>query len=123
MIAGACPDLEDAFLRFEAGLLEHDRHHRGRGDRLAESDGKGDILVRGHSVLRTDERLAGDREKRGPDRSIFDAARTDQAVHHAGPLRPEAESPSHRASSGMPGAIRLVLRPARGGQSTESTGT
>src|SRR6267143_85972 len=57
MIAGACPDLEDAFLPFEAGLLEHNRDHRGRGDRLAESYGKGDILVRGHSVLRTNHRL------------------------------------------------------------------
>src|SRR5205807_10194987 len=122
MIPGARPDLEHALPRLEAGLLEHDRDHRGRGDRLAGSDRQWDVLVSRGLVLRTDECLAGDREKGGSNPRILEVTRADEPVHHAHPLGREIDAPSHWATSDVRSGISLVLTPARGGRSTASRG-
>src|SRR2546423_5673503 len=68
VIPRARPDLEDSFPGPELGFLQHDRNHRGGGNRLAGSDGERNVLVPGRPVLRTYEGLTGYREERGADR-------------------------------------------------------
>ena len=100
MIPGTRPDLQHPLPGPQARLLEHDRDHRRRGDRLAAPDRQRDIRVRVVAVFRPDERFSRDREESVPHSGVADVAGREEAVDHPLPFGSKVGRPSHRPCQG-----------------------
>src|SRR3989449_2961094 len=99
MVPGSRPDLEYAVPGRKLGFLEHDRDHRGRGDRLASPDRQRHVGVRVVRVLRTDEHLPGYGKEGVPNPRILNVSRADQPLHHASPFSCEVHRLAHQSAT------------------------